>query len=266
MGTGWGVSNFHEQQGPGRASENDARFADPTSAPRPTTWLWKLGAGVSVVWLIVLALVIAGAQVPPWALPMNEFGDFLAGAFAPLAFFWLVLGFFQQGEELRHSADALWLQGRELQNSVEQQRALVETSRDQLAFERLMLQQQNDELARSSRPVWQLRPGGSTPYEAGKRAFGFALFNVGRACADVVVKRDGAVVAGRPALDTGNSVEFKVPLPAGALEPSADTEPFTVSVEYLDARSLPGRSTFRIEVERGAFKVTDMTEVAAQSH
>ena len=31
----------------------------------------------------------------------NELGDFLAGTFAPVAFLWLVLGFFQQGAELR---------------------------------------------------------------------------------------------------------------------------------------------------------------------
>lgn len=43
----------------------------------------------------------------------NEFGDFLAGVFSPLAFLWLVLGFFQQGQELRASIHALELQGDE---------------------------------------------------------------------------------------------------------------------------------------------------------
>jgi len=64
----------------------------------------------------------------------DEFATFLAGVFGPLAFLWLVLGFFQQGAELRHSADALWLQGQELQNSVEQQRNLVEVTREQNYF------------------------------------------------------------------------------------------------------------------------------------
>lgn len=66
----------------------------------------------------------------------NEAGDFLAGAFSPLAFLWLVLGYFQQGEELKNSADALWLQGEELRNSVTQQRELVEVTKEQLAHER----------------------------------------------------------------------------------------------------------------------------------
>lgn len=58
-------------------------------------------------------------------MKLNEFGDFLAGAFAPLAFFWFVIGYFQQGkelqlqrEELRLTTDALQGQERELINQV----------------------------------------------------------------------------------------------------------------------------------------------------
>jgi hypothetical protein len=48
-------------------------------------------------------------------LKLNEKGDFLAGLFSPLAFLWLVLGFVQQGQELR-------LQIEELNESVKAQR------------------------------------------------------------------------------------------------------------------------------------------------
>lgn len=51
-------------------------------------------------------------------LELNAKGDFLAGVFAPLAFLWLVYGYFQQGRELR-------LQVQELKNNVTQQAALV---------------------------------------------------------------------------------------------------------------------------------------------
>jgi hypothetical protein len=51
----------------------------------------------------------------------NMWGDWAAGLAAPIAFLWLVLGYFQQGEELR-------LQVRELNASVEQQTALVAES------------------------------------------------------------------------------------------------------------------------------------------
>lgn len=68
-------------------------------------------------------------------MALNEVGDFLAGAFGPLALFWLVMGFFQQGEELRNSVEALKLQANELKDSVEQQKALVEITTSQLELD-----------------------------------------------------------------------------------------------------------------------------------
>jgi len=38
-----------------------------------------------------------------WCMPPNEMGDFFAGASAPLAFLWLVLGYMQQGDEIRET-------------------------------------------------------------------------------------------------------------------------------------------------------------------
>src|SRR5690606_28907410 len=38
---------------------------------------------------------------------LNEAGDYLAGFLSPLFFFWLVLGYFQQGRELKHQATEL---------------------------------------------------------------------------------------------------------------------------------------------------------------
>jgi len=43
----------------------------------------------------------------------NNFGDFWSGTFAPLAFWWLVLGYFQQGIELRQNVAALEQQSKE---------------------------------------------------------------------------------------------------------------------------------------------------------
>ena len=65
-------------------------------------------------------------------MDLNEVGDFLAGAFGPVAILWLVLGFFQQGIELRQGTDALRLQAKELSNSVEQQIELVATQKASL--------------------------------------------------------------------------------------------------------------------------------------
>jgi hypothetical protein len=81
-----------------------------------------LGLIVSACWLAFACYMLQTAQRP---VELNAWGDFFAGFFAPLAFLWLVLGYMQQGEELRNSRDALLLQAKELKNSVEQQSELV---------------------------------------------------------------------------------------------------------------------------------------------
>jgi hypothetical protein len=65
-------------------------------------------------------------------LDPNEWGDWAAGLAAPIAFLWLVLGYYQQGQELRANVQALHmqeqalqLQVRELQESVGQQKEMV---------------------------------------------------------------------------------------------------------------------------------------------
>lgn len=51
-------------------------------------------------------------------LELNEWGDSLAGIFAPVAFFWLVLGYVQQGDELQQNTEALQEQQKELMRQV----------------------------------------------------------------------------------------------------------------------------------------------------
>jgi len=72
---------------------------------------------------LVLYLVVQGQN--PANLELNELGDFLGGVSSPLAFLWLVLGFFQQSREIRLSSRALHLQAREMQRSVDEHRKLA---------------------------------------------------------------------------------------------------------------------------------------------
>lgn len=90
---------------------------------------FQFGAVVTAIWLgVMVGIVVVGTKPER----LNEWGDFFAGFFAPLAFLWLVIGYLQQGDELRQSSQALRLQAEELRNSVEQQSHLVEVSRKQL--------------------------------------------------------------------------------------------------------------------------------------
>lgn len=65
-------------------------------------------------------------------LHLNEIGDLLAGVFGPAAFLWLILGYLQQGRELKISSNALLLQADELQASVDQQREIAAATRSQV--------------------------------------------------------------------------------------------------------------------------------------
>ena len=90
------------------------------------------GFVVSVLWLGVMAWVVLHDPTAARVMKPDEWGNFFAGFFAPLAFLWLVLGYMQQGQELQLSTQALLLQAEELKNSVQQQRDLVEVTRLQV--------------------------------------------------------------------------------------------------------------------------------------
>ena len=96
----------------------------------------SLGVAATCIWLLAVAYLALRDLGALASMSPNEWGDFLAGSFAPLAFLWLVLGYLQQGDELRLSTEALRLQADELKNSVQQQRELVEVSRQQVESER----------------------------------------------------------------------------------------------------------------------------------
>lgn len=115
----------------------------------------------------------------------HEFADFLAGCFAPLAFFWLVLGFFQQGDELRNSVTALKLQGEELHNSVEQQRQLVEVTREQLGIDRSTRDAAVAETIRKATPIFHIT-GGFAQWSSPIITSRFEIRNVGAECRNVV--------------------------------------------------------------------------------
>lgn len=101
-----------------------------------------IGITITLVYFAILGFIFNGRLTEILLMPPNEIGDLLAGMFGPLAILWLILGFFQQGMELRQNTEALklqekslWAQVAELNASVEQQKELVATSRRQLEAE-----------------------------------------------------------------------------------------------------------------------------------
>ncbi|CAB5512029.1 hypothetical protein LMG26857_01318 [Achromobacter anxifer] len=147
--------------------------------------LTLIGIVITLVYLITAALLGWGQWDKFSEMKPNEVGDFLAGVVGPLALLWLILGYFQQGEELRNSANALNLQAQELRNSVEQQSKLVTTAEKQLAAEREARASENerhrrDRMAdiRLTATVVRRMQGTSTAK--------FTMSNLGYAATDVV--------------------------------------------------------------------------------
>ena len=90
-------------------------------------WRIWLGLGLTAVW-IILGIIYISTNIG-WVefatSPADRLGNFLEGAFAPLAFLWLVIGYFLQKMELEQNTEALRAQSIEIQRSAEQ--AVIQT-------------------------------------------------------------------------------------------------------------------------------------------
>lgn len=75
-------------------------------------WRVAFGLGVTITWISAGLLYLLG--IVGWDnflhLPTADIGSFLEGAFAPLAFLWLVIGHFMQQKEITANTKAINLQ------------------------------------------------------------------------------------------------------------------------------------------------------------
>ena len=88
----------------------------------PIDWRIWLGLTLTFAWLLLgFTYVVATVGVGRFTgLPADEIGSFFEGAFAPLAFLWLVIGYFLQQKELQLNTQALRAQADQIQRSAEQ--------------------------------------------------------------------------------------------------------------------------------------------------
>jgi len=80
----------------------------------------KIGILITVLWIFIFSLLLVLKYDVMVNLSLNEWGDFLAGATAPMAFLWLIIGYILQREELHMNTEALKEQQAELSKQVEE--------------------------------------------------------------------------------------------------------------------------------------------------
>src|SRR2546421_12073003 len=103
----------------------------------------KVGLAGTIAWTAAIVGFLIWKRGFLGTMTLGEWGDFFSGVVAPIAFLWLILGYMQQGEEVRLNTEALRLQQEELRHQVEETAALVRAterqaaaSADQLALEK----------------------------------------------------------------------------------------------------------------------------------
>ena len=142
-----------------------------------------LGLTVAVVGIAAAAYFNSSAAK---TMSLNEWGDFFAGVSAPLALVWLMIGYFQHGEELRLNTEALRTQQMELKHQVEETARLAEAAKQQAEAAQQDLQDRQNREAREAKPDFVLDGGGSSANHVEIR-----LQNRGGEARDVSLHHDG---------------------------------------------------------------------------
>ncbi|POC19456.1 hypothetical protein CRN42_13715 [Vibrio vulnificus] len=78
------------------------------------------GSLMTVIWIVFFAFLVVVKWDDAAKMNLNEWGDFLAGITAPVAFLWLIIGYFLQRVELRENTAALVEQREEMTKQAEE--------------------------------------------------------------------------------------------------------------------------------------------------
>ena len=204
---------------------------------RGTSALFRNGAIVTGAYVTAMLAYTVGNWPNLLDMRANEFGDFLAGVFSPIAFLWLVLGFLQQGRELS-------LQIKELRHSVTAQNNLVEATRDRQFFDAETLRAEQEEVARMAAPILRFSTAGSGGGHDGQRKFSFRVLNEGKPVSGAKLYRDDVLSNELGNISTGDFKTFSAMLPM-------DNSPISIPVRltYFASRNVAGEANAVIERE-----------------
>ena len=222
-----------------------------------------IGILVTGAYLFGLAFLFQDRTAELFAMPPNNIGDFLAGVFGPLAILWLILGFFQQGIELRQNTRALELQAEELRNSVEQQKQLVDVSRKQVEAELEVIHYEREKQKTALRPSFIFHGVGASYNGVSSAVYRSRIKNLGNNATDVQFSYDPPMKAS--SLTTvfswsrGEEMSIEWSYESLIIEKMA-----ILTISYLDASGLHGIQQFEfLPVKSEPY---DMVEIKRKSN
>ncbi|MBO9680943.1 MAG: hypothetical protein J7556_22175 [Acidovorax sp.] len=214
---------------------------------RAERWRVRGGLAFSALYLLGVAVLMYSRWDKVVSLELNALGDFFAGAFGPLALLWLVLGYFQQGEELKQNTEALQLQAQELANSVREQRELVNLTNQQLLADMAHRDYEKQRQNQRAQPIFHVKtiPLGDK-LNALKRSI--QLHNVGADCVSLTVsfESDNIQITGmgdnsRLPHSEKLNISVSIDVPAGR-PPDSNV----MTVHYVDGNATPQSVRFNI--------------------
>ena len=113
----------------------------------------KIGYVITFIWVIMISVILYFRWNDSVNMTLNEWGDFLAGATAPMAFLWLIIGYILQRQELHMNTEALKEQQVELSKQVEElskQNILTQSAVESLGDLTDAINQQSDAITSAS--------------------------------------------------------------------------------------------------------------------
>ncbi|HBD5926800.1 TPA: hypothetical protein KKM49_003311 [Escherichia coli] len=220
--------------------------------------IFGCGVLVSVVYFFGLGITIHVLdlnQMTSW----NEFGDFLAGAFSPVAFFWLVLGYLQQQKELQQNTEALKLQATELKNSVEQYKEMVSVSKQQLENESIKAMTERLEREKEMKPdLYMLNLGWSV--KSGEQyEYNWSVFSDGKTAKNISLTFDPPI--GEYSSHFFRSSNGAIKLPKNKINAGDVPEHFRVVLTYESILGYSYESEYHYEHDmNGMYNLIDSAD------
>lgn len=242
------------------------KFGAGNYMKRPFDLRTIFGLILTVIWLCIAVGLAYWKRDKLEGMELNAIGDFLAGVFAPLGFLWLVIGYFQQGEELQQNTEALKLQADELRNSVAEQQAVAEATKRQVELiERDQKERQDQETRKHQPALRYIRPTFGATRGDIQQVFlevenlGFAITSVEISCTDVSVFKGPSYL---PHINNGETVRIGFEFMRGDYQYS-----FHIDFQYVDGIGGIGKSTLYVMAENLRFDVVyrfqDMRDLRA---